>query len=92
MKERLPSLYRSKDIEKKVLDEWNKITGMSEFNARMRYIGLCKSLKTFGMTLFKVQVKIDEKKKKKLKDAVMCLNKEGILVLEYETKVMYPIK
>lgn len=57
---------------------------MSETNARYRYVQLCRSLKTYGMTCFKVREKV--KDKKKLMDAVLCFTRDSILRMEYETK------
>ena len=85
--DRLPPLYRTKEVEKKVFEEWKKLVGLSELNSKIRYVQLSRTLKTYGMTVFKIQIKGEEKKKKKLIDAVICLNKEGVSVIEYETKV-----
>jgi len=84
MKDVLPPQYRNKDIEKRVLEEWKKLVGMTEINARYRYVQLCRSLKTYGMTCFKVREKV--KDKKKLFDAVLCFTRDSIIRMEYETK------
>lgn len=56
LKEYFPPQYRSKEMEKKLFEEWKKLFGMNEINARYRYVQLCRSLKTYGMTVFKVKV------------------------------------
>jgi len=52
----LPPQHQKKDIERNFLSEWKKLVGMNEVNARFRYVQLCRSLKTYGMTVFQVKV------------------------------------
>ncbi len=64
-------------------------------NARFRYVQLCRSLKTYGMTIFKVKVRVifyvnNKEKvpgKKKLMDALLCFTRDSIIRMEYETRV-----
>lgn len=57
LKELLPSDYRKvRGIEQRVITEYSKLTGLSEHNARYRYVDLFRSLKTFGVTFFLVKV------------------------------------
>lgn len=93
LKDFLPPEYRNKEIEKKVLEEWKKLVGMNEINARYRYVQLCRSLKTYGMTVFRVKDKLPGKKK--LSDALLCFTRNSIIRMEAETnKVVkeYPFK
>jgi hypothetical protein len=56
LKELLAPQWQKKDLEKQVLSEWKKLVGTNEVNARFRYVQLCRSLRTYGMTCFKVKV------------------------------------
>jgi talin len=67
-----------------VLDEWKKLVGMNEVNARFRYVQLCRSLRTYGMTCFRVREKV--KDKKKLIDALLCFTRDSIVRMEYDSK------
>ena len=59
MKEFVPVEYRKKkDMEKKIFHEHRKLQGMTELNAKFRYVQLCRSLKTYGVTFFEVKVKV----------------------------------
>jgi len=70
--------YRSKDMEHKLLDGWNKLHGMNDRDARFRYIQECRSLKTYGMSLFNVKCKVPNKKK--FMDALLGISKKAIVV------------
>ena len=56
LSEVLPPQHQKKEIEKNFLSEWKKLVGMNEVHARFRYVQLCRSLKTYGMTVFQVKV------------------------------------
>ena len=45
-----------KGIEKFIYGEHRKLHTMSELNAKFRYIQLCRSLRTYGVTFFLVKV------------------------------------
>lgn len=51
-----PAYVKAKNIEHLIFKEHKKLSGMTEINAKFRYIQLCRSLKTYGMSLFKIQV------------------------------------
>ena len=54
----LPQEYtKIKGIEKNIFTQHRKLHNLSEIDARVRYIQLCRSLKTYGMTFFLVKVK-----------------------------------
>jgi len=52
------------DAEKKIFQEHRKLQGMTELNAKFRYVQLCRSLKTYGVTFFSVRVCRRKRKKK----------------------------
>ena len=57
MKDFVPACYlKDKDIEKNILAEHRKLVGMNDLTAKFRYVQLCRSLKTFGITFFQVKV------------------------------------
>jgi talin len=51
-----PSAQKNKNAEKDIINEYRKLVGMSEVNAKYRYVQLCRSLKTYGITFFKTKV------------------------------------
>lgn len=51
-----------------------------------RYVQLCRSLKTYGMTSFNVKTK-DPIKKNKLKDLTIGVTRESVIFMDFETKV-----
>ena len=54
----LPREYvRIKGIEKNIFSDHRKLHNLSEINARFRYIQLCRSLRTYGVTFFLVKVR-----------------------------------
>ncbi len=66
---------------------------MTDINARFRYVQLCRSLKTYGMTCFKVKERVPGKKK--LMNGILAFTRDSIIRMEYETKTVikeYPFK
>lgn len=51
-----PSAQKNKNVEKDIINEYRKLVGMTEVNAKYRYVQLCRSLKTYGITFFKTKV------------------------------------
>ncbi len=51
-----PEFVKSKDAEKKMYMEHKKLQGVNELNAKYRYVQLCRSLKTYGISFFMVKV------------------------------------
>ena len=53
----LPREYvKVKGIERLIYAEHRKLHNLSELNAKFRYIQLCRSLRTYGVTFFLVKV------------------------------------
>jgi len=63
----------------KVAAEHKKLVGMSEINAKYRYIQQCRSLKTYGIRCFEVQQK---GKDNKLEPIRIGITKDGIYRIE----------
>lgn len=47
---------KEKDASKLVVNEWKKLAGMTEINGKYRFVQFCRSLKTYGISLFTVKV------------------------------------
>lgn len=45
-----------KEMEKQIFLEHRRLQGMNELNGKFRYVQLCRSLKTYGVTFFLVKV------------------------------------
>lgn len=57
LEEFLPREYvKLKGIEKSIFADHRKLHNLSEINAKFRYIQLCRSLRTYGVTFFLVKV------------------------------------
>lgn len=55
----VPPEYRKdkKAVGKQLFIEHRKLQGMTTINAKYRYVQLCRSLKTYGVTFFLVKVR-----------------------------------
>ncbi|RKP18357.1 hypothetical protein ROZALSC1DRAFT_23311 [Rozella allomycis CSF55] len=84
LKDYLPEVYRRKEVEKKIYGEYKKICGMSELNAKYRYVQQCRLLRTYGVTFFQVKEKLA--KKTKFTPALMGVTKENILRVDIESR------
>jgi len=86
MKNFLPITFKKKEKEltEPIVSEWRKLVNMKEGPARQRYNQLAKSLRTYGMAVFKVKEKV--KDKKKLMDALLCFTRDSIIRMELETR------
>lgn len=85
LKEFLPEQYASSwGIEKKVIKEHRKYTGLSQIEAKHIYTKTARELPTYGVTFFLVKEK--HKGKKKLVPRLLGINSESILRLDEETK------
>ncbi|KAM9970706.1 hypothetical protein ACTFIR_002570 [Dictyostelium discoideum] len=94
LKDYLPLQWlKSKGVEKDIFKEHKKLVSMTEVNAKYRYVQLCRSLKTYGMTSF--EVKIREYGKKKMVDHILGITREQMLLMLTETKeviMTHPLK
>lgn len=96
LKEYLPKEYiKTKGIEKKIFHEWKSpgLVGVSELDGRLKYIQLCRSLKTYGVTFFLVKEKMDGKNK--LITRLLGISKESIIRVDEKTKEflhVYPLE
>lgn len=65
LKEIVPTEYRSnKNMSGFVIREYQKLSNLDDLNAKYRYIQLCRSFKTYGITFFNVKEEMRTKKGK----------------------------
>ncbi|VDN06084.1 unnamed protein product [Thelazia callipaeda] len=85
LREILPKEYiKSKDSEKRVMDAYRELNGKSELDAKSKYVHLCRSLITYGVTFFVVKEKM--KGKNKLVPRLLGVNKECVMRMDEKTK------
>jgi len=77
-----PQHQKSKNMDKDIIKEYQKLINTNEINAKFKYIQLCRSLKTYGITFFEVKVKI----KKKLTNQLLGVTRHAVMQMEPETK------
>ena len=74
-----------KELETKIFQEHRKLQGMTELNAKFRYVQLCRSLKTYGVTFFLIKEKVP--KKNKMVDILLGITRDSVMRMDAETKV-----
>lgn len=79
-----PHWQKNSDCAKAVLTEWKKLAGMTEINAKFRYVQYCRSLKTYGITLFNIQER--DKKSKKLFKKLLGFTRDSIIRMDEDCK------
>ena len=85
LKEFLPKDYvKIKNIEKRVFAEHRKQIGLTELDAKVKYLQQARSLKTYGVTFFLVKEKM--KGKNKLVPRLLGVTKDSVLRLDENTK------
>ncbi len=47
---------KAKGLEERMMKEHKKLVGMTDLNAKYRYVQLARSLKTYGITFYEVKV------------------------------------
>uniref|UniRef100_A0A5K3EGD4 FERM domain-containing protein n=1 Tax=Mesocestoides corti TaxID=53468 RepID=A0A5K3EGD4_MESCO len=85
VKEHLPKEYiKVKNIEKKIKEQYQKLNGLSEKDAKVRYIQVCRSLPTYGITFFLIKEKLPGKNK--LVPRLFGVSKESVMRVDENTK------
>ncbi|KAI8930298.1 hypothetical protein BC831DRAFT_440033 [Entophlyctis helioformis] len=79
-----PEYHKSKDVEKRLYAEHAKLQNLGELNAKFRYVQMCRSLKTYGVSFF--LVKEPATKKKKAASVLLGITKESIIRMDIESK------
>jgi len=87
-KEYLPPQYKNQKgvIEPLLVSEYKKLVGMTEINAKFRFVSDCRKLKTYGITTFKVGQK--EEGKKKPVERFLGVTRDAIMILDGETRAI----
>jgi talin len=81
----LPAEYaKVKGVEKMVYAEHKKLLRMSEINVKYKYITMCRSLKTYGITFFTVKEKV--KGKNKMITRLLGITRECVMRMDERTK------
>ena len=85
LKDFLPKDYaKQKGIEKKIFVEHIKHSGGSNVDAKVKYVTLARSLKTYGVTFFLVKEKMTGKNK--LVPRLLGVTKDSVMRLDERTK------
>lgn len=85
LKELLPKDYsKVKQIEKRIFSEHSRYAGFSDLDAKVKYVQLARSLKTYGVTFFLVKEKMQGKNK--LVPRLLGVTKDSVLRLDEQTK------
>lgn len=81
----LPQEYRRvKFIDKDIFKEHRKLHYMKEVNAKYRYVTLCRSLKTYGVTFFLVKEKM--RGRNRLVPRLLGITRESVMRVDENTK------
>lgn len=86
IKDFMPPEYQKdkKDVEKKIYIEHRKLQGLNELSGKFRYVQLCRSLKTYGVTFFTVKEKMLNKNK--LVVILLGVTRDSIMRVDAESK------
>ncbi|KAL5963120.1 Talin-1, partial [Taenia solium] len=91
VKDHLPKEYvKVKGTEKKIKEQYQKLSGLSEKDAKVRYIQVCRSLPTYGITFFLIKIGVYEHEKlpgkNKLVPRLFGVSKESVMRVDENTK------
>ncbi|KAG5839675.1 hypothetical protein ANANG_G00207450 [Anguilla anguilla] len=85
LKEFLPKEYiKQRGSEKKIFQEHKSCGEMSEIEAKVKYVKLARSLRTYGVSFFLVKEKM--KSKNKLVPRLLGITKESVMRVDEKTK------
>ncbi|XP_074468145.1 talin-2 isoform X2 [Sebastes fasciatus] len=85
LKEFLPKEYiKQRGSEKKIFQDHKNCGEMTEIEAKVKYVKLARSLRTYGVSFFLVKEKM--KSKNKLVPRLLGITKESVLRVEEKTK------
>lgn len=86
----LPLQHRKvKNVEKLVAKEHKKLVGMTDINAKYRYVQLARALKSYGITSFHVKEPVKDKKGRTLKqkkDVIIGVMRDSVVRMDSDTK------
>ncbi|XP_054892455.1 talin-2a [Poeciliopsis prolifica] len=85
LKEFLPKEYiKQRGAEKKIFQEHKNCGEMTEIEAKVKYVKLARSLRTYGVSFFLVKEKM--KSKNKLVPRLLGITKESVMRVDEKTK------
>ncbi|XP_076012338.1 talin-2 [Genypterus blacodes] len=85
LKEFLPKEYiKQRGAEKKIFQDHKNCGEMTEIEAKVKYVKLARSLRTYGVSFFLVKEKM--KSKNKLVPRLLGITKESVMRVEEKTK------
>uniref|UniRef100_A0A8C9VV10 Talin 1 n=1 Tax=Scleropages formosus TaxID=113540 RepID=A0A8C9VV10_SCLFO len=84
LKEFLPKEYIKNKGEKKIFQAHKNLQNMTEIEAKVSYVKLARSLKTYGVSFFLVKEKM--KGKNKLVPRLLGITKESVMRVDEKTK------
>uniref|UniRef100_A0A8C9VX09 Talin 2b n=1 Tax=Scleropages formosus TaxID=113540 RepID=A0A8C9VX09_SCLFO len=85
LKEFLPKEYiKQRGAEKKIFQDHKNCGEMSEIEAKVKYVKLARSLRTYGVSFFLVKEKM--KSKNKLVPRLLGITKESVMRVDEKTK------
>ncbi|XP_052457970.1 talin-2 isoform X1 [Carassius gibelio] len=85
LKEFLPKEYiKQRGAEKKIFQEHKACAEMTEIEAKVKYVKLARSLRTYGVSFFLVKEKM--KSKNKLVPRLLGITKESVMRVDEKTK------
>lgn len=85
LKDYLPADYsKVKHIERKIFNEHKKYYGLSELEAKARYVGESRSLPTYGVTFFLVKEMVPDKNK--LVPRLLGITKDCVMRVDADSK------
>jgi len=76
--------FRKGKAFEEIIKEWQKLINTNEVNAKYRYVQLCRSLKTYGITYYNAKWKL--KGKQKLYPIMVGITRDSIICVDPETK------
>lgn len=79
-----PDYAKQKHIERKIFNEHKKYYGLSELEAKAKYVGEARSLPTYGVTFFLVKEKVPGKNK--LVPRLLGITKDCVMRVDADTK------
>eukprot|EP00013_Stygamoeba_regulata_P005570 CAMPEP_0177638538 /NCGR_PEP_ID=MMETSP0447-20121125/5541_1 /TAXON_ID=0 /ORGANISM="Stygamoeba regulata, Strain BSH-02190019" /LENGTH=2427 /DNA_ID=CAMNT_0019140505 /DNA_START=274 /DNA_END=7558 /DNA_ORIENTATION=+ len=93
LEEMLPEAWGGKKSKRKkvgtdVYKAWRNLAKMNEANAKYRYIQVCRSLPTWGITFFQVKHIVPAGKKKKLLDRLLGITRDSIMMMDMQREVL----
>lgn len=91
LKDYLPADYaKIKHIERRVYAEHKKYYGLSELEAKSKYVGEARSLPTYGVTFFLVKEKVPGKNK--LVPRLLGITKDCVMRVDADTKAISTLR